>query len=146
LLASRWQVPWSSSCSAGARSTSPGPSSASGIAQATIPVPQRGAISAAVALSAIALWGTTRGTGPFTLPQRNDSLLLQLFVNVITISNLVLGAVVSSGAGFRRLGASELSERTRAARLEAVMSGSGRDLDRQRPGGSSVTGNRAANS
>jgi two-component system CheB/CheR fusion protein len=56
---------------------------------------ERGAVSAAFALSAIALWGTVRASGPFSVPDRNVSLvLLQMFMATITLTNLVLAAVV----------------------------------------------------
>lgn len=54
---------------------------------------RRGAASAAVATSLIALFGTLRGGGPFADDSLNASLLmLQLFVTVITLAALVLAA------------------------------------------------------
>lgn len=52
---------------------------------------RRGAVTAAVATSWIALWGTLEGRGPFATGSTNESLLfLQLFVGVITLTALVL--------------------------------------------------------
>jgi PAS domain S-box-containing protein len=54
---------------------------------------RRGAASAAVATSLIALFGTLREGGPFAEGSLNESLLmLQLFVTVITLTALVLAA------------------------------------------------------
>ena len=54
---------------------------------------RRGAASAAVATSLIALFGTLREGGPFAEGSVNESLLmLQLFVTVITLTVLVLAA------------------------------------------------------
>jgi len=47
-------------------------------------------------LAGIAIWGTVRGTGPFTASQENRSLLLlQLFMGVVSVTSLSLAAVVS---------------------------------------------------
>ncbi len=55
----------------------------------------RGAVTAAFVLSCTAIWGTVHGFGPFASSDHNDSLLLlQTFVATITVTNLVLGAVV----------------------------------------------------
>ena len=57
---------------------------------------QRGALTAAFIASAIALWGTLHGFGPFAIPDPNGSLLLvQAFVGTITMTALVLAAVIS---------------------------------------------------
>jgi PAS domain S-box-containing protein len=56
---------------------------------------QRGAIGAAFIVSAVAIWGTQHGYGPFVSTNRNESLiLLQAYLSTLTLSNLVLGAVV----------------------------------------------------
>ncbi len=56
----------------------------------------RGAISSAFAISALALWGTLRGLGPFARSDPNESLLLlQAFMGAVTMTALVLGLVVS---------------------------------------------------
>jgi PAS domain S-box-containing protein len=56
---------------------------------------QRGAISAALIVSGVAIWGTQHGYGPFASANRNDSLvLLQAYLSTLTLTNLVLGAVV----------------------------------------------------
>ena len=57
---------------------------------------ERGAVTAAFALSGVALWGTLRHVGPFALAETNVALgLVQAFMATITVMNLVLGAVVS---------------------------------------------------
>lgn len=56
----------------------------------------RGAISAVFIVSAISIWGTVRGLGPFASSTPNESLvLLQAFLAALAITNLVLGALVS---------------------------------------------------
>ncbi|HTS17010.1 MAG TPA: MASE1 domain-containing protein [Verrucomicrobiae bacterium] len=57
---------------------------------------QRGAISAAGLISLIAIFETQHGNGPFASINRNDSLiLLQVYLSAFTLTNLVLGALVS---------------------------------------------------
>jgi diguanylate cyclase (GGDEF)-like protein/PAS domain S-box-containing protein len=47
-------------------------------------------------LSAIALWGTLHGFGPFVLATPNDSLiLLQVFMGVISVMGLILSSLVA---------------------------------------------------
>ena len=54
------------------------------------------ATAASIVLSAIALWSTLRGFGPFVRESPNESLLLlQGFMGVVTITALILAAVVS---------------------------------------------------
>jgi PAS domain S-box-containing protein len=54
---------------------------------------RRGAVTAAVVLSGIALWGTLQGYGPFVAESPHESLLfLQAFAGVITLTALVLAA------------------------------------------------------
>src|SRR5882724_185139 len=56
----------------------------------------RGAIATAVILSAIALWGTRHGVGPFATSGANESLLmLQAFMGTITVTALVLALIIS---------------------------------------------------
>ncbi len=56
---------------------------------------QRGAISAAFIVSIVAILGTQHGFGPFASTNRNESLvLLQAYLSTVTLTNLVLGAVV----------------------------------------------------
>jgi PAS domain S-box-containing protein len=56
----------------------------------------RGAITAAVILVGVALWGTLQGLGPFVRDNANESLLLlQAFMGAITITSLVLALLVS---------------------------------------------------
>jgi PAS domain S-box-containing protein len=55
----------------------------------------RGAITAAVLLFGVALWGTLHGLGPFVRANENQSLvLLQAFMGAITITSLVLALLV----------------------------------------------------
>jgi PAS domain S-box-containing protein len=57
---------------------------------------QRGVATAIAALLGIAVWGTTRGLGPFAREGLNESLLLlQIFVAAVTVTALVLAAVVT---------------------------------------------------
>lgn len=47
-------------------------------------------------LSVIAIWGTLRGLGPFARDTHNESLLLlQAFIAVISVTNLIVAAVVA---------------------------------------------------
>ncbi|HEY6209851.1 MAG TPA: MASE1 domain-containing protein [Gemmatimonadales bacterium] len=56
---------------------------------------QREVASAVVAVSAIAIWGTLEGFGPFARATPNESLLLlQSFMGVTAVMTLALGAVV----------------------------------------------------
>jgi PAS domain S-box-containing protein len=56
----------------------------------------RGAITTVCAIAGVALWGTLRGRGPFATTDPNESLvLLQAYMGTITITNLVLGAVMA---------------------------------------------------
>jgi PAS domain S-box-containing protein len=57
---------------------------------------QRGAISVALMLACVGIWGTLHGFGPFATENRNESLvLLQVFISTVAVTGLVLGAVVS---------------------------------------------------
>ncbi len=57
---------------------------------------QRGAVTAAFALSVVAIWGTMRGADPLFGTDPNRALLnLQAFLGTVTVTNLVLGALVS---------------------------------------------------
>lgn len=56
----------------------------------------RGVSTAMAFLSAIAIWGTIHGTGPFASPSSNDGLLyLQAYVADFTITTLALAAIVT---------------------------------------------------
>lgn len=56
---------------------------------------RRQTIMACVILSAVAIWGTLYGFGPFYRTDRNESLLLlQTFLDVITITSLMLATAV----------------------------------------------------
>ncbi|HEU5261059.1 MAG TPA: MASE1 domain-containing protein [Gemmatimonadales bacterium] len=57
---------------------------------------QREAATAVVVLSGIAIWGTSRGFGPFVQPTPHESLLLlQAFLGVMALTILALAAVVA---------------------------------------------------
>lgn len=57
---------------------------------------QRGATTAIVIVSGIAIWGTTLGYGPFAEASKNDSLiLLQTFMAVVALTSLILAAATS---------------------------------------------------
>jgi PAS domain S-box-containing protein len=57
---------------------------------------QRGAINAAFAVSCVAIWRTVHGFGPFASADKNTALLLlQMYVGTFTVTNLILGALVS---------------------------------------------------
>ncbi len=80
---------------------------------------QRGAVTAAFVLSAIAVRGTLMGAGPFSSGNANESLLLlQTFMGVNTLMALILAAVVAE-----RMRAyaerEEILRRERSAREEA---------------------------
>ncbi|MEO8433866.1 MAG: MASE1 domain-containing protein [Pyrinomonadaceae bacterium] len=56
---------------------------------------QRGVTTAIITLAGIAVWGTARGLGPFIHSHPNESLLLlQAFMGTITLTALVLAAIV----------------------------------------------------
>lgn len=62
---------------------------------AAIRFEQRVAATAVVMLSAVAIWGTMRGYGPFTRPTFNESLLLlQAYEGAAALMTLVLAAAV----------------------------------------------------
>jgi len=57
---------------------------------------ERGAITASVLLSGIAIWGTRHHLGPFVRTDGNESmLLLQTFTGTVTMTGLVLASIVS---------------------------------------------------
>lgn len=57
---------------------------------------QHGAITAVFSVTCVAIWGTLRGFGPFVLADPNESLLfLQGYLGAFTVTNLILGALVS---------------------------------------------------
>lgn len=56
---------------------------------------RRGAATAALAISAIALWGTVQGLGPFATDSPNRPLLyLEVFVGSVMLTSLVLAAAI----------------------------------------------------
>jgi signal transduction histidine kinase len=88
---------------------------------------QRGAVTAASVLSAIAVCGTLRGTGPFSSANANESLLLlQAFIGVNTLMALILAAVVAE----RKRAYDErdqILQRERSARAEAEQANRAKD-------------------
>jgi PAS domain S-box-containing protein len=57
---------------------------------------QREAVTVTTLLSAMAIWGTLNGHGPFVRPTANESLIfLQTFMGVTVVLALAVGAVVS---------------------------------------------------
>jgi PAS domain S-box-containing protein len=57
---------------------------------------RRGAATAAGLIALLAVWGTIRGSGPFNLGSRNESLLaLELFLSVISLTALSIAVVVT---------------------------------------------------
>lgn len=71
--------------------------------------------SAAAVLSALALWGTIRGLGPFVMAPRNESLLLlQTFMGLTSVLALAFAAIVSE-----RRRAAERGRRTEDALRES---------------------------
>jgi signal transduction histidine kinase len=57
---------------------------------------QRGGTSAVLLVSGIAIWATVDGLGPFSLPSKNDNLvLLQTFLGVLALTSLVLAAATT---------------------------------------------------
>jgi two-component system, cell cycle sensor histidine kinase and response regulator CckA len=64
---------------------------------------RRGAVTAAFAMSVIALWGTLRNLGPFaTADPTHSLLLLQVFLGTVTVTSLVLASVVSERRGLEQ--------------------------------------------
>jgi signal transduction histidine kinase len=54
---------------------------------------QRGATTAILLVSGIAIWGTAAGMGPFSMESKNNSLvLLQTFMGVVSLTMLILAA------------------------------------------------------
>jgi len=57
---------------------------------------QRGAMTAAIVVSVIAVWGTALGYGPFVHPALHESLLaLQTFMAIVAATFLVMGATIT---------------------------------------------------
>src|SRR5262249_23810325 len=64
---------------------------------------RREAAAASVMLSALAVWGTVRGFGPFIRPTPNESLLLlQVFLGGLSVMVLAVAAVVAAAQGVER--------------------------------------------
>ena len=56
---------------------------------------QRGATTAIMLVSGIAIWGTAGGMGPFSMESKNDGLvLLQTFMGVVSLTMLILAAAM----------------------------------------------------
>ena len=95
---------------------------------------RRGAVTASLVLSTIALWSTLHGEGPFASESVNQSLLyLQTFVGVLTLTALVLAAGTRererAEAALRR-SHEELEEQVR--RRTASLADAVRELQRSR--------------
>jgi signal transduction histidine kinase/integral membrane sensor domain MASE1 len=79
---------------------------------------QRGAATLALGLSAIAIWGTLAGFGPFARGSAHEALLLlQAFMGVIALTGLGMAAVVAERQHVREA-AEQAAERT--LRLQQV--------------------------
>jgi signal transduction histidine kinase len=88
---------------------------------------QRGAVTAAFLLSAIAVRGTLRGGGPFATGNANESLLLlQIFMGVNTLMALALAAVVAERARAYEE-KEQILKRERSARAEAEQANRAKD-------------------
>ena len=90
---------------------------------------RRGAISAAILTSGIALVGTLHSLGPFARTDLNGSLMLtQAFVATITLTAMLIAAVVSEQRASEATLRADLAERRRAeharARLSAIVESS----------------------
>src|SRR3989344_657817 len=58
---------------------------------------QRGASMATILLAVIAIWGTTKGFGPFAHGRLSDNLLLlQLFMAVVAATGMILASIVET--------------------------------------------------
>ena len=69
---------------------------------------QHGATASIFLISAIAIWGTVNGSGPFFQESINDSLiLLQTFMGVVALTSLILAATTTE----RRKAAQSLQQR-----------------------------------
>jgi PAS domain S-box-containing protein len=69
---------------------------------------QRGTTAVTFIASGLAIWSTVNGQGPFTMGSANDSLVfLQLFMAVVSVTGLVLGAVISERDEAERRAAAE---------------------------------------
>ena len=80
---------------------------------------QRGAVTAAAVISAVAAWGTLRGSGPFAIGSPNDwLLLLQAFIGTSALTCLVLAAVITQQER-AQAERQALLDREQAARAEA---------------------------
>src|SRR5262245_55712875 len=63
---------------------------------ATVRLGPQGAITAMGLVSALAIWGTIRGSGPFAAQTLHENLLaLQAFLSIVAVTTLVLAAVVA---------------------------------------------------
>jgi anti-anti-sigma factor len=87
----------------------------------------RETITVIVLITALAVWGTVRGLGPFVGATPNESLLLlQVFMGIMVMVTLPLSSVVADNA--RRMTAEHLARRAaeraveRTAQLQAVTS------------------------
>jgi signal transduction histidine kinase/integral membrane sensor domain MASE1 len=90
---------------------------------ATLRFGQHGAISCAFIMSAIAVWGTVHNLGPYATGNLNDSLLfVQAYIGIVTMSALVLAAVVSENKHtMHELQIQEQQAQERIGELETFM-------------------------
>jgi two-component system CheB/CheR fusion protein len=69
---------------------------------------QRGTVTVTFVTAAMAISGTVRGVWPFTAePVEENLFMLQLFMSVVAVTGLVLGAAISERDGARRRAARE---------------------------------------
>ncbi len=109
----------------------------------------RGAITAAIVTSGFALVGTLHGWGPFIGTDLNASLILaQAFVATITLTSLLVAAVVSEQKSNEQTLRADLDERKRAehtrARLWAIIESSDDAILSKDMQGKIITWNNAA--
>jgi PAS domain S-box-containing protein len=63
---------------------------------AAVRLTPRGTVTATLVLSAVAVWGTRQGHGPFAMPTLTESLLfLQTFTCMVAVTAMVLAAVIT---------------------------------------------------
>ena len=69
---------------------------------------QRGSTSVTFAAAAVTIWSTTHGSGPFAMTPPHESLiLLQLYMAVVAVTALLLGAAIAERDAAERRGAAD---------------------------------------
>jgi two-component system CheB/CheR fusion protein len=69
---------------------------------------QRGTATMTFLIASVAIWGTVRGSGPFAMNTADESLImLQLFMAVVAVTGLVMGAAITERDVARRRAARE---------------------------------------